>query len=91
MEGHQRRTKGHLASLVSKRTVKIGGRRSSISVEDAFWNALKHIAAGEGLPVYELVSRIDLKRDLDRDNSNLSSAIRVFILEHYRELAETKR
>jgi predicted DNA-binding ribbon-helix-helix protein len=71
--------------LVSKRTVKIGGRR----VDDAFWDVLKHIAAGEGIPIYELVSRIDLKRDL-RDNSNLSSAKRVFILEHYRGLAEAK-
>ena len=88
MEDHQRQTKRHLASLISKRTIKIGGRRSSISVEDAFWDALKHIAADEGIPVYELVSRIDMKRNLDREAGNLSSTLRVFVLEYYRTKAK---
>jgi predicted DNA-binding ribbon-helix-helix protein len=63
--------------------VKIGGIHTSVSLEDAFWTALKQIAASRGVGVYELVSMIDH----DRQHGNLSSATRMFVLEYYRKLA----
>ena len=74
------------ASRVQKRTIRIGGRNSSIGLEDAFWLPLKAIAAREGIPVAALVDRIDA----DRDHANLSSTLRLFVLDHYRRLAKAK-
>ena len=91
MEGQQRKAKHGLPSLVLPRTVKSRDFRVSVSVENAFWVALKDIATSKGVSLYELVSQIDRKRRLDCENPNLSSAIRVFILTYYRELAEAKR
>jgi predicted DNA-binding ribbon-helix-helix protein len=62
----------------------IDGHKTSLSLEDGFWLALKEIAAQEGTLVRELVHRIDI----DREHSNLSSAIRLYVLEHYRRLLE---
>jgi len=91
MEDQRRIAKRGLPSLVIARTVKGGGFQISVSVEDAFWVALKEIATSKGMPLYELVLQIDRKRVLDRENANLSSAIRVFVLTYYCELAEAKR
>src|SRR5262245_24923783 len=74
-------------SLTLKRSMKIGGRRTSVSIEQPFFDALQDIAASRGMPVATLVSTIDRERQHD----NLSSAIRVFVLEHYRGMAEQKR
>jgi predicted DNA-binding ribbon-helix-helix protein len=71
-------------SPIIKRSVAIGGRKSSVSLEDAFWNALREIATAQGTAVGTLVSTIDG----DRRHNNLSSAIRLFVLDHYRVLAE---
>jgi predicted DNA-binding ribbon-helix-helix protein len=49
-----------------------------------FWTDLKEIAAQEGVSVSALVTAIDE----DRQHANLSSAIRLFVLEHYRRLAD---
>jgi predicted DNA-binding ribbon-helix-helix protein len=65
-------------SAVVKRSVVIGGHKTSVSLEDAFWGRLKKIAAAESETLSKLVSEIDETRQ----NSNLSSAIRVFVLEH---------
>ncbi len=73
-------------SRVAKRSVKIGGRHSSMSLETAFWEALKEIAARQEISVSTLVSRIDA----ERQHANLSSTIRLFVLDHYRRLAEEK-
>src|SRR5262249_18507900 len=70
----------NMKSLVVKRSIMIGGRRSSVSVEEAFWNGLKEIASTCRLSLSELVDRIDARRQ----HSNLSSAIRLFVLDHYR-------
>ena len=67
-------------SLVIQRTINIAGRKTSVSLEDAFWKALKQIAATKGVPVSRLVSMIDK----ERQNANLSSAIRLFVLDYYR-------
>jgi predicted DNA-binding ribbon-helix-helix protein len=65
----------------SRRTIQIGGRRSSISIEDAFWYAFKEIASARRTPLGELLQAIDRKRTAE----NLSSAIRVFVLTNIRE------
>jgi predicted DNA-binding ribbon-helix-helix protein len=77
-----RRPKG--ASLVKKRTIVIANHNTSVSMESAFWDSLKEIAASEGIPINRLVSRIHAKRQ----NANMSSAVRVYILEYYRRLIE---
>ena len=63
-----------------KRSFTIAGHRTSISLEAAFWDALKAAAAEEGVPVAKLIARIDQ----GRGGGGLSSAVRVWILEHYR-------
>ena len=74
-------------SRVVKRSVTIAGHKTSVSLEDAFWNALKEIAATRKIPLPDLVSTINK----ERKHGNLSSAIRLFVLDHYRRLAELKR
>jgi predicted DNA-binding ribbon-helix-helix protein len=69
-----------VTSPIVKRSVVIAGHRTSVSVEDAFWTALKDIAAGRGATVAELVATIDA----GRRHGNLSSAIRLFVLDHFR-------
>jgi len=63
-----------------KRSFKIDGHPTSISLEQAFWDALKDVAASENEPVSRLISRIDA----ERGSSGLSSAVRVWLLAHYR-------
>ena len=60
-----------------KRSVSIDGHKTSISLEDAFWSDLKEIAHAQEATLSELVGKIDEKRQ-----GNLSSAIRLFVLEH---------
>jgi predicted DNA-binding ribbon-helix-helix protein len=67
-------------SLVGKRTVNVAGRKTSVSVEETFWNEFKKIAATKGVRASRLVSMIDN----ERQDTNLSSAIRLFVLEYYR-------
>jgi predicted DNA-binding ribbon-helix-helix protein len=62
---------------VIKRSLVIAGHRTSISLEDAFWRRLRAIAAERGLSLNGLVAIIDASRG----DANLSSAIRVFLLE----------
>src|SRR5258708_31688401 len=62
---------------VVKRSLVIAGHRTSVSLEDAFWRRLRAIAAGRGLSLNGLAAMIDASRD----GANLSSAIRVFVLE----------
>ena len=71
--------------LLVKRSVRISGHPTSVSLEAAFWEALREIAARRHLSVNALVGAIDAER-----SGNLSSAIRLFVLESCRrgELAE---
>ena len=73
-------------SLLAKRSIYIGPLKTSVCVERAFWDALWEIADAEGLKLSELITRIDR----DRYTPNLSSAIRLFVLDHYRRLAEAR-
>jgi len=66
-------------SLVRKHTLNIRGRKTSISLESEFWDALQEIADEKRLSVTELVRQIDA----ERKNVNLSSAIRVYVFRHY--------
>jgi len=62
---------------IVKHSLMIAGHRTSISLEDAFWRQLKEAAAAEGLSLAALVARVDAGRGA----ANLSSALRVFVLE----------
>ena len=67
-----------------KRSFNIAGHRTSISLEAPFWDALKELAASEHISMAQLVARIDHARG----KTNLSSAVRVHILGHYRRRTE---
>ena len=69
-----------MKSPVVKRSIVITGHKTSVSLEDAFWSGLKDIAASRNMTLSELVASIDA----DRRQGNLSSAIRLFVLDHYR-------
>jgi len=63
--------------VIVKRSLAIRGHATSISIEDKFWNRLRAIAAARGLALAALVAEIDAAR---APNTNLSSAIRLFVL-----------
>lgn len=65
-----------MPTTVKKRSVVVGGHRTSISLEQAFWEAMQDLAAREGKTINQMVSDIDSAR-----TGNLSSAIRVWVLE----------
>jgi predicted DNA-binding ribbon-helix-helix protein len=69
-----------MKSTVVKRSVVIAGHKTSVSLEDAFWGGLREIAQAEGATLSETVAEIDRTRR----QGNLSSAIRLFVLEHTR-------
>ncbi|RYC32488.1 aryl-sulfate sulfotransferase [Lichenibacterium minor] len=70
-------------TVVGKRSLTVAGHRTSISLEDAFWSGLRDIAAARASTVAGLVAEIDRGRGA----ANLSSAIRVFVLDHFRSRA----
>ena len=70
-------------TAVRKRSVVVAGHRTSISLEEEFWAALRTVAARRGLSINALVAGIDVGRQPGQPG-NLSSALRVFILECYR-------
>ena len=69
-----------MKSPVVKRSIVLAGHKTSVSLEDAFWKGLKEIAGERDMTLSELVASIDS----DRRHGNLSSAIRLFVLDHYR-------
>jgi predicted DNA-binding ribbon-helix-helix protein len=70
-----------MKSLVVKRSVVIAGHVKSIRLEKAFWKSLKEIAGYRDMTLLALVAAVDSKRN----QGNLSSAIRLFVLNFYRE------
>ena len=72
-----------MKSPVIKRSIVVAGHKTSVSLEDAFWKSLKQIADDRDITLSDLVSSIDT----DRRQGNLSSAIRLFVLDHYRNPA----
>ncbi len=69
-----------MKSPVVKRSIVIAGHKTSVSLEDEFWKGLKEIATNREMTLSDLVATIDT----DRRQGNLSSAIRLFVLDHYR-------
>jgi predicted DNA-binding ribbon-helix-helix protein len=68
-----------MPSPAIKRSVILHGHKTSVSLEEPFWEALREIAARKNLSVSALIAEIDC----DRDTGNLSSAIRLFILHDF--------
>ena len=71
-------------SLVVKRSIVVGGHKTSVSLEDEFWAALKKIAVRHRVTLSDLIGSIDSQRQ----HGNLSSAVRLFVLQHYRQRVE---
>jgi predicted DNA-binding ribbon-helix-helix protein len=69
-----------MKSSIVKRSIVIDGHKTSVSLEDAFWTTLKDIAHAECVAVSKIVADIDKKRKL----GNLSSAVRLFVLDRIR-------
>jgi predicted DNA-binding ribbon-helix-helix protein len=69
-----------MQSPVVKRSVVLAGHKTSVSLEDAFWEGLKEIAGRRLMTLSSLVDSIDGQRQ----QGNLSSALRLFVLEFYR-------
>ena len=70
-----------MKSLVIRRPIIIAGRMTGVTVEDAFWKGLKEIAKQR----HETLSHLVASIDADRQHANLSSAIRLYVLEFYRD------
>jgi len=71
----------------NRRTVILGNRKTSLSLEPTFWHALKSIAAAQQTSMAHLVARIDS----ERLHANLTSAVRLFILNYYRDRCRSER
>jgi len=70
-----------MKSSVAKRSIVVAGHKTSVSLEDEFWKTLKEIADERQLTLSDLVAAIDS----ERQRGNLSSAIRLFVLDFYRD------
>ena len=75
-----------MSAGIKKRSVVIAGHKTSVSLEAPFWEALKEIAARRRTSVNRLIAELDRRRD-----GNLSSAIRVFVLENWRRAASRRK
>ena len=75
-----RRKRRRAKSTVGRHAVSIAGRKTSVSLENAFWQSLKEIASEHDMTPSELVADINS----ERRHANLSSAIRLFVLDSYR-------
>jgi len=69
---------------VVKRSIVVAGHKTSVSLEEAFWNGMKEISGLRNITLSELVGEIDG----NRQQGNLSSAIRLFVLDYFRTRAQ---
>jgi predicted DNA-binding ribbon-helix-helix protein len=76
-----------MKSSIKKRSIIIDGHKTTVSVEEAFWSDLKKIAHRQQVTLSELVAKIDQARE----QGNLSSAIRLYVLEHIRRRGQSDR
>jgi predicted DNA-binding ribbon-helix-helix protein len=72
-----------MKSPVVKRSIVVGGHKTSVSLEEAFWNGMKEISGQRSMTLSEIVGEIDS----NRQQGNLSSAIRLFVLDHFKSRA----
>ena len=70
-----------MKSPVVKRSIVVGGHKTSVSLEEPFWTSMKEISQQLNVTLSELVG------DTNRRQGNLSSAIRLFVLDHFKSLA----
>ena len=70
----------YVQSTVIKRSVVIGGRKTSVSLEDAFWRSLKELASAKKMTMSGLIANIEQQKQ----SSNLSSALRLFVLDSFK-------
>jgi predicted DNA-binding ribbon-helix-helix protein len=75
-----------MQSTIIKRSVKLDRHKTSVSLEDEFWSALKEIAPARGMNLRHLILSIDITRN----KHNLSSALRLFVLQFYQDQAERR-
>ena len=71
---------------IRPRTAKLGEHKTSFRLEDEFWTAVKEIAFVRGISISKLVADINKQRR----HANLSSVIRLYVLDHYRRLVEQR-
>jgi predicted DNA-binding ribbon-helix-helix protein len=71
--------------MIRKRSIVINGHKTSISLEDAFFVALKEIAKQRRLMLSEIITEVDRSRT----EGNLSSALRLFVLDFYQSTARS--
>lgn len=76
-----------MKSVIIKRSIVLNGHKTSVSLENEFWEGLRQIADTQKFKVSALVQRIDR----ERTNRNLSSAIRIFVFNHFRERLANER
>ena len=81
--GPDRKKRRYRYSPIVKRSMMLAGKKTSISLEDPFWNGLRVIARNENTSIATLVERIDT----DRTGDNLSSSIRLFVLNYFKTLS----
>ena len=68
-----------------KRSLTLKGHRTSVSLEDEFWQCFRDIADSKDIPINALAAEIDAERELD---IGLAGAIRLYVLRHYKSAAE---
>jgi predicted DNA-binding ribbon-helix-helix protein len=71
---------------IVKRSIVLKGHKTSVTLEDAFWSGLWEIAREKGYTMSGLVAQIDA----ERTGSNLSSALRMYVLDYYKALHEAR-
>jgi len=76
-----------MKSVIIKRSIVLNGHKTSVSLENEFWEGLRQIADAQKSKVSAMVQRIDR----ERTNRNLSSAIRIYFFNHFRERLASER
>ena len=76
-----------MKSPIIKRSISVAGHKTNISLEDAFWNGLHEIAQSRAMSISAIIADIDMRRQ----HANLSSAVRLFVLEHAQAEAAARR
>ena len=81
------RKKRRQLSPIIKRSINLAGHDTSVTLEGEFWNALQDIARSKRVSIPVLIDQIDK----DRSGSNLSSSVRLFVLEYFKALSQLRR
>ena len=76
-----------MKSVIIKRSIVLNGHKTSVSLENEFWEGLRQIADAQKSKVSAMVQKIDR----ERTNRNLSSAIRIYVFNHFRERLANER